>query len=699
MLTLSLQAVVAGSRSFSLRTVSYTGRSITSTQCRRSAFTSAKTTAPRVKTSGSPVASEKAATDYIPTPFASIRNAISPGTYTAITVRPYDFQDMTEVQAAVLEMLPDLALPHGVAKGPRDIMVRARTGTGKTLSFLVPAIEARLNVLQALGEKVLKDNGLVNDPELKERAKRVFAREQVGTLILTPTRELAAQIADEALNLTKHHPDLNVHVWVGAASKRIQMRDFMKKSRDIVVATPGRLRDLLESEPDVQRGLSHTHQVIFDEADTMLEIGFRDDIEAIMKHLPRTPERQTFLFSATLPPKVRAIAGKYLDMDHTFIDRIKDEDSPVHADIPQYHTVVPSASQQIPHILRLIAHDQLVNPGSSKIIVFLPTTKMTQLLTTILVHFGQSILPSGKRTKVMEIHSKRPQHFRTQISDAFKNDKSGASILVSSDVSARGVDYPLVTRVIQVGIPSNRSQYVHRVGRTGRGLKQVQGRGDLVLLPWEVGFISWQLTDIPIKPVTVTEMKTQLATLAENYDKAPTEYFPVTKKASREAIRQFQNPFTPYLDEFDRIASELGPRLDPEAIRETFLSLLGYYLSKSAELRISNEVILEGCKQWVTDALGQETPPYVSELFLRKLGFSDHRTKHFGRPALPGRYSSTGGQHWIRRGTQKNKTQVPKVYETNIPDEEADQYRTPRYNLGRTRVKPSPFLRPTPEYV
>ncbi|KAL0581321.1 hypothetical protein V5O48_000697 [Marasmius crinis-equi] len=619
-----------------------------------------------------------------PDDFASIKNAISNETYRAITVRPYKFQTMSEVQKKVLGLLPNLALPYPEAKAPRDVMVRARTGTGKTLSFLVPAIEARMKVLEKVGKKALQENNLVNDTDLESRAQRVFARENVGTLILTPTRELAVQIAKEAANLSSNHRDFTTHTWIGAMSKRTQMRDFMSLRRDIIVATPGRLRDLMESEPEVKRSLATTRQLIFDEADTMLEIGFRDDIEAIVKDLPPTPERQTFLFSATLQPKVKEVARKHLAADHTYIDCIKEEDSPVHASIPQYHTVLPSASEQIPHVLRLIAHDQLTNPGASKIIVFLPTTKMTQLFSTILQTFGRSILPTGKTTKVLEIHSKRPQVTRSRVSEQFKSDKSGASVLVTSDVSARGVDYPGVTRVIQVGIPASREQYIHRVGRTGRGAMAGQGRGDFVLLPWEVGFVSWQLTDIPIKPLTVAETKTQLSELAKKHDADPPAMPKPNfsgKRFQRETVAEFQVPYTPLLDEYDRLVSEFGPRLDVEAVTMTMTSLLGYYMAKSADLRVSQSVILEGIKSWSTDAVGLDQVPYIPQSLLSKLGVSDNRTRSYGtgragqyaKPRREGQYerSSRDGSYdrttrdrkqapWMGRGSQRVKDSRPR---------------------------------------
>ena len=203
--------------------------------------------------------------DPKPTPaaFSGIKDALSTGTYKAVTVQPYKFQNMTQVQEAVLGLLPDLALPHNVAKNPRDVMVRARTGTGKTLAFLVPAIEARLNVLKDTAKKFMQENGMAADDRNDQRGQRAFARENVGTLILTPTRELALQIAKEASNLTAHHPQFQTHVWIGAMSKGMQVRDFMKLRRDIIVATPGRLRDLIENEPGIKQALMTTRQVSF----------------------------------------------------------------------------------------------------------------------------------------------------------------------------------------------------------------------------------------------------------------------------------------------------------------------------------------------------------------------------------------------------------------------------------------------------
>ena len=197
--------------------------------------------------------------------FETLKGRISYDTLKAITVRPHKLTHMSAVQAEVLPLLPQIAEPYsadppadGSQRPPRDLLVKARTGTGKTLAFLVPAIEARLQAIEAAGKQAVIDAGLVSDKHFEGRARRVFTREQVGALIISPTRELATQIANEALRLTHHHKDFEVRLFVGGQSKRLQMRDWMKGRRDIVVATPGRLRDFLISEPEIVRGISKT---------------------------------------------------------------------------------------------------------------------------------------------------------------------------------------------------------------------------------------------------------------------------------------------------------------------------------------------------------------------------------------------------------------------------------------------------------
>jgi ATP-dependent RNA helicase MSS116, mitochondrial len=395
-------------------------------------------------------------------------------------------------------------------------------------------------------------------------------------------------------------------------------------------------------------------------------MGFRDDIDAITGFLPQTPERQTFLFSATVSRAIQQVARAAMDKNHTFINTVSETDTPVHEKVPQYHTVLPSAAEQVPHTLRLLAHDQLINSGKSKCIVFLPTTKMTQLFATLIRELSKTTLPSGNKTKVYEIHSKRTQEARTMTSDAFRNDSSGASILVTSDVSARGVDYPGVSRVIQVGIPGSTEQYIHRVGRTGRA--GTEGRGDLILLPWESGFVTWQLTQMPLRPLTVSELKSQISDLAAKYDEDPNPFFSGVQVSSEKSPRydrtgrvkttgpfMYKTPVSPTIANIDESVSKLLENVDEEAVKETFASLLGYYMAKSPELRTQKGVIVQGCKDWTIDACKLSVPPYVSESFLNKLGFTDGRTKRFGTQQWASPGSSQGGSSWMGRGSQRNK--------------------------------------------
>ncbi|KAF8828318.1 P-loop containing nucleoside triphosphate hydrolase protein [Lentinula edodes] len=571
-------------------------------------------------------------------PFESLKDIISPQTYQAIVGEPMRLKNMTSVQTEVLSHLPQISYPYD-PKTPhvRDLLVRAKTGTGKTLAFLIPAIEAREKAIKQSGTQALLDAGLMSDDALVRRVRKRYSRETVGVLILSPTRELATQIANEATKLLHHHKGMEVRLFTGGMNKRTQMRDWMKGSRDVVVATTGRLRDLMESEPEVLRSIQTAKTFILDEADTMLDMGFRDDIHAIQNELPRSPTRQTLLFSATVSPLIRQVASNVLAKDYKFIDCVKSDDSPVHAHVPQYHTVLPNASAQIPHILRLIAHDQLTNP-KSKIVLFLPTTKMTQLFSTVISQLSRDLLPVA--TTVHEIHSKRPMESRILASERFRTEKSPASILVTSDVSARGVDYPGVTRVIQVGIPSSTTQYIHRIGRTGR-TGGVVGRGDLVLLPWEIGFITWQLTEVPIKPVTAGEIKLQVEELAKKADSEPN---------SHKGIR---TPFTPRLSDFDSAPDEIMSRFEEEAVRELFVSMLGYYLPKSDELRVEKGVILEGCRDWSVQVGGLQAAPFVSYAFLAKLGLGGPRNPKPPRPILPNQ------QHWQLRGNSvRNKERM-----------------------------------------
>jgi ATP-dependent RNA helicase MSS116 len=355
-------------------------------------------------------------------------------------------------------------------------------------------------------------------------------------------------------------------------------------------------------------------------------MGFRPDIDAIADFFPKTPIRQTFLFSATVSPAIRQIAREVLDKDHLFLDVAAKDSSPVHAHIPQFYTVLPSAKDQLPHLFRIIMHDQLANPGNSKIMVFLNTTKQTQLFTTLLRELSKTVLPS--RPQIYEIHSKRTQSSRTSASNAFRNDRSGAAILVTSDVSARGIDYPDVSRVIQVGSPVSTEQYVHRVGRTGRAGKG--GRVDLLLLPFEQNFIRYQLSDMPIKELSHDKLMNETTSLSEIFESDPAAYWN-SVKAAKPSGRESNTRNRPFRDNkpvtalasLDNETSALLDQVDRDAIWEVFVSLVGYYFAKSSDMRVTRRIIYEGMQAWTTEACGMPKALFLSDALLAKMGGLD----------------------------------------------------------------------------
>jgi ATP-dependent RNA helicase MSS116 len=371
-------------------------------------------------------------------------------------------------------------------------------------------------------------------------------------------------------------------------------------------------------------------------------MGFRPDIDAIADFFPKTPIRQTFLFSATVSPAIRQVAREVLDRDHLFVDVVSKDSSPVHAHIAQFYTVLPSAKEQLPHLFRIIMHDQLANPGNSKIMVFLNTTKQTQLFATFLRELSKAVLPS--RPHIYEIHSKRTQSSRTAASNAFRSDRSGAAILVTSDVSARGIDYPDVSRVIQVGSPTSTEQYVHRVGRTGRAGKG--GRADLLLLPFEQNFVRYQLSDVPIKEFSHNNLLDETTSLGEKFESDPAAYWNSVnpaKPSGRESTtrnRTFRNnKFVTALANMDSEISALFDQVDRDALRDVFVSLVGYYFSRSSDMRVTRRSVYEGMQAWSTEACGLPYALFVSDGLLAKMGGLDGAPPAHGSQRGPSRKS------------------------------------------------------------
>ncbi|KAJ3062046.1 hypothetical protein HDU99_005352, partial [Rhizoclosmatium hyalinum] len=272
--------------------------------------------------------------------------------------------------------------------------------------------------------------------------------------------------------------------------------------------------------------------LIFDEADRLLDQGFKQDIDQIMAMLPpgSATGRQTLLFSATIPPSVHAIAKQVLLPNYKFITTISEYESSTHEHVPQHSLVVP-----MPDLLTA-TYSLLLSIAATtplpKIIIFFPTARTTQLFSELLLALNTPTLPP-----IHEIHSRKSQSARTKATDLFRASQKG--IMVSSDVSARGMDFPGVTHVLQVGIPTSREQYVHRLGRTARA--GTQGTGIILLAEFEAVFLKTHLGDLPIKPhpTPVTTLVTPL--VKSQVEAAFTRVSAVTKSQAYQGWLGFYN--------------------------------------------------------------------------------------------------------------------------------------------------------------
>ncbi|KAL6493950.1 hypothetical protein OROGR_031859 [Orobanche gracilis] len=341
----------------------------------------------------------------------------------------------------------------------KDVLAKAKTGTGKTVAFLLPAIEL-----------------VVKSPPVGRDEKRP----PISVLVICPTRELASQAASEANTLLKYHPSIGVQVVIGGTRLALEQKRMQANLCQILVATPGRLKDHIENTSGFATRLMGVKVLVLDEADQLLDMGFRSAIENIISAVPK--QRQTLLFSATVPQEVRQICHIALKRDHEFINTVQEGSEDTHAQVRQMHLVAPLDKHF--SLLFTMLKDHIADDVNYKVLVFCTTAMVTRLVAGLLGELNLN---------VREIHSRKPQSYRTRISDEFR--KSKGLILVTSDVSARGVDYPDVTLVIQIGVPADRQQYIHRLGRTGR--KGKEGQGILMLAPWEEYFLS-SIKDLPI---------------------------------------------------------------------------------------------------------------------------------------------------------------------------------------------------------
>lgn len=401
-------------------------------------------------------------TDASPKKFAELN--LSERTMKAINDMPYD--TMTEIQQR--------AIPPALAG--RDVLGAAKTGSGKTLSFLIPAIE----MLHSL---------------------RFKPRNGTGVIVVSPTRELALQIFGVARELMDHHSQ-TYGIVIGGANRRAEA-EKLAKGVNLLIATPGRLLDHLQNTQGFV--FKNIKALVIDEADRILEVGFEDEMKQIIKILPKE-ERQTMLFSATQTTKVEDLARislragpLYINVDH------KQEHSTV-AGLEQGYVICESDMR-----FKLLFTFLKKHP-KKKIIVFFSSCNCVKYYSELLNYID---LP------VLDLHGKQKQQKRTNTFFEFCNAKTGT--LICTDVAARGLDIPAVDWIVQFDPPDDPRDYIHRVGRTARGANG-KGKSLMFLQPNEVGFLGHlkeakvPLVEFELPPKKILDIQSQLEMLiGKNY--------------------------------------------------------------------------------------------------------------------------------------------------------------------------------------
>lgn len=343
-----------------------------------------------------------------------------------MTKLPFSQLNLTpKVERALSEMGFDLATPIQSEAIPLirtgiDVIARSQTGTGKTIAFAIPAIEK----VDTHEEKVT-----------------------IQALIICPTRELAQQAADEIRKVARFKPGIRpVEVYGGTS---IDKQCIRLRRANIVIGTPGRIMDHIRRKT---MKLSHVKMVVLDEADEMLNMGFKEDIEMILKDTPE--DKQTVLFSATMPPAILKLTKEFQN-DPQLIEINKEQATILN--IEQRYVDVPHSRKKDALLSLLLFHEP------KRAIIFCNTKKMVDELTELL---------TSQHYSVESIHSDIKQSQRTAVMQGFKQGQT--SILIATDIAARGIDVSDVDFVFNFDIPMNSEYYIHRIGRTGRAGKSGQ---------------------------------------------------------------------------------------------------------------------------------------------------------------------------------------------------------------------------------
>jgi superfamily II DNA/RNA helicase len=356
---------------------------------------------------------------------------------------------------AVQEQVIPMALPAEGDASYVDLMVSSQTGSGKTAAFLLPLLHTLLQQRDAAEaaeraefEKLAAEAAAKGEePPKRARRKdptnpRHFKAATPGALVLCPTRELAQQVAHDAIELVKHCRGLRIANVVGGMPYQMQIARL--QNADLVVATPGRLLDLQRS---MQIKLEQVQFLVVDEADRMLDLGFADDLAEVNQLT--IARHQTMMFSATFAPRIQQLASRVMRQPRKIqIDSPQEK----HANIKQVLFWADSAQ----HKRKMLDH-WLRDNSINQAIVFASTQIECDGLAGDLQQAGFD---------AVALHGALNQGLRNRRLMALRNGQ--VQVLVATDVAARGIDVPTITHVFNFGLPMKAEDYTHRIGRTGR---------------------------------------------------------------------------------------------------------------------------------------------------------------------------------------------------------------------------------------
>lgn len=361
------------------------------------------------------------------------------------------FKTTTEIQFKAIPLI----------KKGLDVIGKSQTGTGKTVAFGIPCVEA-------IDTKVKKG---------------------VQALILCPTRELAVQACEEINKIAKYKPNIKTADIYGGASIERQISKL--KSANIVVGTPGRVMDHMRRRT---LKLDNLKMIVLDEADEMLSMGFREDIETILTVTPL--ERQTILFSATMPSEILALTRKF-------------QNNPQMVEVNRNQHTVSNISQcyyNVPMGRKMDALNLLLKFYNPKLsMIFCNTKKMVDDITDYL---------TKHKFSAQGLHGDMNQSQRTKVMNSFKSGKT--NILVATDVAARGIDVNNIDYVINYDIPQNTEYYIHRIGRTGRAGKS--GKAITICSGRHQSEIMSRLARLVKAKISLEEMPTIDDVLSKRYE-------------------------------------------------------------------------------------------------------------------------------------------------------------------------------------